>query len=99
MIQLPTPITPPAPPTFNGVWLTSINISAYDPSQPVTANIVAVPYSSYTNTIQSSLSIGLTIPDVMALAQTDPNVAGVMEYLFAYVQEQVISGSIVFPTS
>jgi len=97
MIPLLTPITPPSP-TFDSVWITSLNINAYNPQQPVTANVIVCPMSTATQTLNTNLSVNVQIPDLFALAASNNYIANTMGSIFAYVSDQIASGSIVFPT-
>ena len=95
MITPLTPITSSLPPTYDGIWLTNINIMANNPNNTVTANIVVAPFNSSLNVISSERQ-SVWIQDVYALAATNQYAAGVMENLFNYIQDQVNSGSISF---
>ena len=90
------PITPPTPPTYDGIWLPTINISAPSPTQFIRATISVCPFNSTTGLLGLDMAQTLTIPDIMTAAQTDLNIAGAMEYIFKYVQEQITSGSVSF---
>ena len=91
-----TPITPAAP-TYDALWVTSLNINAYSPTQPVVANVVVTPMSTATQTVNTNLSVNVQIPDVFALAATNVYIANAMGSIFAYIADQIASGSIVFP--
>ena len=96
MITPLTPITSSLPPTYDGIWLTNINIMANNPNNPVQAFIGVAPYNSTLNVIDTSRRQNVIIQDVYALAATNQYAAGVMENLFNYIQDQVNSGSISF---
>ena len=98
MIPLPIPIIPPTP-TYDSVWITSLNINAYNPQQPVIANVIVCPMSTATQTLNTNLSVNIQIPDVFALAQSNVYIANAMGSIFQYIADQISSGSIVFPTS
>ena len=95
MITPITPITSSVPTTFNGIWITNVGITANDPNNTVTANIVIAPFNSSLNVISSERQ-SIWIQDVYALASTNQYAAGVMENLFGYIQDQINSGSISF---
>ena len=93
MITINNPIIIPEQ-TYNGIWIKSLYIQAPNPNQPVTATIVLAPYDG-TGSIAPTTRIA-RVDDVMSLADTNDNVANVMTNLYAYVQDQITSGSISF---
>ena len=96
MITPNAPITPPTPPTYDGIWLPNINIFAPSPTQPVRATISVCPFSTTTGQLAMNMMQTVMINDVMTTAATDINVATAMGAIFAYVQSQVTSGSVSF---
>jgi hypothetical protein len=94
MITLNTTITVPTL-TYDSVWIRSLNISSFSSTNPIIANIVISPYNSTTGEI-SNISKNIMINDVMAAAATNPYIANTIGSIFAYVQDQIASGSISF---
>jgi hypothetical protein len=94
MIQLDTTITVPTL-TYDSVWIRSLNISSFSSTNPITANIVISPYNSTTGEI-SNISKNIMINDVMNTAATNPYIANTVGSIFAYVQDQIASGSVNF---
>ena len=94
MITLNTTITVPTL-TYDSVWIRSLNISSFSSTNPITANIVISPYNSTTGEI-SNISKNIMINDVMAAAATNPYIANTVGSIFAYVQDQIASGSVNF---
>jgi hypothetical protein len=94
MITLNTTISVPTL-TYDSVWIRSLNISSFSSTNPITANIVISPYNSTTGEI-SNTSKNIMINDVMASAATNPYIANTIGSIFAYVQDQIASGSVSF---
>jgi hypothetical protein len=94
MIQLDTTITVPTL-TYDSVWIRSLNISSFSSTNPITANIVISPYNSTTGEI-SNISKNIMINDVMNTAATNPYIANTVGSIFAYIQDQIASGSVNF---
>ena len=94
MIKLDTTITVPTL-TYDSVWIRSLNISSFSSTNPITANIVISPYNSTTGEI-SNISKNIMINDVMNTAATNPYIANTVGSIFAYVQDQIASGSVNF---
>jgi hypothetical protein len=94
MITLNTTITTPVK-TYDSVWIRSLNISSFSSANPIMANIVISPYNSTTGEI-GDLSKNIMINDVMAAAQSNQYIANTMTDIFAYVQDQIASGSVSF---
>ena len=93
-IQLPTSLVITSSiQTFDSVWIRNIQIQAPSPTQPVRANITICPFNSVSGSLSPMIK-QIVIPDVMAAATTDSNVAQAMTGIFAYVQEQVTSQSL-----
>jgi len=94
-IQLPTSLVITSSiQTFDSVWIRNIQIQAPSPTQPVRANITICPFNSVSGSMNTQASKNIVIPDVMAAATTDSNVAQAMTGIFAYVQNQVTSQSL-----
>lgn len=86
-----TPTTPISIPSQNadGLWISSLNILAPTTSGKIRVNAVITPMSSASGILYPNLSKNLIIPDVMALASGDSNVAVAMSSIFAVIQKQV----------
>jgi hypothetical protein len=93
-IQLNTTITTPVK-NYDSVWIRSLNIGSFSSANPITANIVVSPYNSQTGEI-GDISKNIMINDVMATAATNPYIANTVGSIFAYVQDQIASGSVSF---
>ena len=95
MITPISPITSSLPTTFDGVWISNVQISAMDPTRPVRATVTIQPWNTQLNVLSQQRKT-VMIPDVYATAASSSYVAAVMSNLFAYVQTQINSGSIAF---
>ena len=94
MIQPPTPITT-QPQTYNGIWLSSIQINAPTVAGKVTANIRVIPFNSDSGSLApQSMAKTIFIPDVMTLASSSSLAANAMGSIFVFVQDYIISKSI-----
>ena len=70
MITPITPITSSVHTTFNVICITNVGITANDPNNTVTANIVIAPFNSSLNVISSERQ-SIWIQDVYSLASTN----------------------------
>ena len=95
MITLPTQSLQPAV-TYDGIWLRNISIVANSPSQPIRALINICPFNSVSGSLNTQNTKNIAINDVYATAAVNTNVAAAMGAIFAYVQEQINSGSVIF---
>ena len=94
-ISLPTTITT-QPQTFDSVWIRNVSIQAPDPTQPIRAKINVCPYDTVSGSLNTQNTKNIAINDVYATAAANTNVATAMGAIFAYVQEQINSGSVSF---
>lgn len=94
MITLNTTITVPTL-TYDSVWIRSLSVNSSTALMPINAHIVVSPFNSTTGEI-SNVTTHIQIPDVMATAASNTYIANTMTDIFAYVQDQIASGSISF---
>ena len=93
MIKLSYSIVVPQQ-SYDGIWIKNINIMS-DPQSKTVAFINVSPYDSVNN-VYSDKQATIIVNDVFATAVSSSYVANVMENIFAYVQEQITSGSVSF---
>ena len=78
----------------DGIWVSSININAPSPTQPVVARIRAIPFNSTSSVMFPSLSKNIFLPDVFAEAAQQPAVAEAMGAIFNAIQVLIVSQSL-----
>lgn len=80
--------------TYDGIWITNIQIMAPSPLRPIIASIQVCPFNSSTGELDANNRKVIQIPNVDVEAQNSSYVAQAMGGIFGYVQNQVISKSL-----
>lgn len=93
MITPKNTITVPAQ-TADGLWISSINISAPTTTQPVRALIRVTPYDSVSGSLFPALAKNIVINDVYATASTNAALGAAMQSIFTAVQGLITSQSL-----
>jgi len=83
------------PQTFDGIWLSNIQINAPTPVGKISANIRAIPFNSASGSLAPiNYAKNIFIPDIMTLAASSSLAANAMGAMFNFIQDYVVSKSI-----
>ena len=96
LIQPTNPVVTPSVSsvTINALWVTSVNIQAQNPSQPVQCVVQVAPYDTGSGIVHRELTQVIRIPDVFAAADETPSVGNAIGAIFQAVQDLVVSQSL-----
>lgn len=83
------------PQTYDGIWLSNINIVAPTVTGQISVNVRMVPYSTTSSAMApQELAKSLWISDLVAQSQNSPEIGAAMNAIFYAVQCQIISQSL-----
>ena len=93
MITPKNPITQSAA-TFDGLWISNLNIAAPLIGKPYQATIRLTPFNSTSSVMAPNLAKNLFIKDLASASAANPALASAMTAVYAAIQAEVASGSL-----
>ena len=83
--------------TYDKLWISEIVVSADDPTADVAARVRLRRFRTVDGNVDFSPEppIWLEVPDLLSRAETDPNLASVVQGLIAYVAKVGVEGGVI----